>query len=72
MTTYKPFTKTINDEHGNQMVVCELYGTNECRNIHTPNKGCANCPMIAAMINQLHAFEEIYMQEQTENDGQGK
>ena len=67
MVTYKPLTKIVTDEKGSQMVACRCYGTEECRMIHTPN-GCAGCPMLAAIFNQLHAFEEIYMEETDTDD----
>lgn len=59
---YKPLTKkiTINNQ---ECVVCSLYGTGKCK-IHTNQiDGCANCPVIAAILNQLNAFEEIYAAE---------
>lgn len=61
MTTYEPLTKKIIDENGNPMVVCRLYGTEKCRNIHTPNP-CAGCPMVAKIMAQLNVFEEVYME----------
>ncbi len=62
MGEYKPLTKIITDEKGNQMIACRYYGTEECRKIHTPNR-CSDCPVLAAILNQLHVFEEIYMEE---------
>lgn len=62
MHTYLPLTKKIVDEKGHQMVVCQLYGTEKCREIHISNN-CINCPMIAKMMLQLNAFEEVYMEE---------
>lgn len=61
-TKYEPLTKIILDSNGREVVVCRYYGTATCRNIHK-NTGCANCPMIAAILNQLNAFEEVYMDE---------
>lgn len=66
MIAYEPLTKKITDENGNQMVVCRFHGTDKCRDIHTPNQ-CISCPMLAKMIIQLNAFEEVYMEE-TNND----
>lgn len=57
---YEPLTKKIIDKKGNQMVVCRLFGTNECL-IHKPI-GCNNCPMFKAILAQLNTFEEIYME----------
>ena len=62
MATYQPLTKIIIDEKGNQMVTCRYYGTEECRKIHTPSR-CSDCPMLAAIFNQLRVFEEIYTEE---------
>lgn len=64
MSKYEPLTKKITDDKGKQLVVCRLYGTNECH-IHKPN-GCNNCPMITAIITQLNAFEEIYQEDNYE------
>lgn len=60
MTTYKPLTKKIIGENGQQIVVCRYYGTDMCRKIHTPNE-CNCCPMIAAILEQLNIFEEVYL-----------
>lgn len=60
MGTYEPLTKKITDSKGKHMVVCRLYGTEECR-IHTPH-GCNSCPVFEAILSQLNAFEEIYME----------
>ncbi len=59
--SYEPLTKKVTDDKGNQMVVCRLYGTNECQ-IHKPN-GCNNCPMFRAILTQLNTFEEIYLED---------
>lgn len=61
MATYTPLTKKIIDDSGKEIVVCQYYGTKECRNIHTLNGCNQTCPMIRVMMNQLHAFEEVYL-----------
>lgn len=45
---------------GKQCVACINYGTDECQ-LHKGGNdvGCAKCPVMGAMLNQLHAFEEI-------------
>lgn len=65
MTDYIPLTKIIKQDD-KEFVVCKFYGTQECRSIHTPNAGCACCPMMAAILNQLHAFETCYMESEGE------
>lgn len=63
MTTnndYKPLTKLIKDDCGNEIIVCQLFGTSQCRNIHKPNECNLICPMVKAMMTQLHVFEEVY------------
>lgn len=58
---YRPLTKKININN-QDCIACSLYGTEECKKIHTGTiTGCADCPMIAAMLNQLFAFEEAYI-----------
>lgn len=61
MKNYQPLTKIITDELGNQSVACALLDTKDCQKLH--KNGCATCPMLAAMMNQLHTFEEIYMED---------
>lgn len=61
MTTYEPLTKKIIDADGNELVVCAYYGTEKCRDIH--KNECNSCPMMAAFIKQLNAFEEVYLDE---------
>ena len=65
MTEYKPLTKIIIVDN-KKYVVCAKYGTSECRTIHMPNDGCTACPMLAAILNQLHIFEECIL----ENEGE--
>lgn len=68
MITYKPLTKKIINQDGQQVVVCKYYGTDECRKIHKNSDGCNGCPMMAAVLNQLNVFEEIYLEEGDKND----
>lgn len=63
MTEYKPLTKIIIVDN-KEYVVCAKYGTSECRAIHMPNDGCTTCPMLAAIFNQLHIFEECILSDQ--------
>lgn len=60
MSTYTQLTKKLTDENNNQMVVCSQHGTEKCH-IHTPS-GCTNCPVFQAILRQLNAFEEVYME----------
>ncbi len=59
---YKPLTKKIIDENGQQIVVCRYYGTDQCLKIHTTPQ-CTYCPMMTAIVEQLNAFEEVYLDE---------
>lgn len=52
---YKELTKVV-EVDGKQCVACIKFNTSECL-IH--NGGCASCKMFAAILNQLHAYEEI-------------
>lgn len=61
MNNYQKLTKIIKDEHGNEQVACAFFGTEKCRAIHK-DKNCPTCPMIAAMMNQLAAFEDYFIQ----------
>ncbi len=63
---YDPLTKIIIGQDGREYVTCSMYGTEKCRLIHT-SQGCIDCPVMAAILNQLHIFEEIYME--GTNDG---
>lgn len=60
MNNYQKLTKIIKDEHGNEQVACVYFGTEKCRAIH--KGGCPTCPMIAAMMNQLSALEDYFIQ----------
>lgn len=59
---YEPLTKKIIDKKGQQIVVCRYYGTSKCREIHTAPDKCNCCPMMAAILEQLNVFEEIYLE----------
>lgn len=51
---YQPLTKVSDDGR----IECFLTGTEKCQ-IH--NGGCANCPVLNAILTQLNAFEEVYL-----------
>lgn len=55
---YRKLTKVIKLEDGRECVTCVNYGTEECH-IHKSGGNCSNCPMFAAILNQLYCFEEI-------------
>lgn len=59
---YTRLTKTISIE-GRECVTCIYYGTEMCR-IHKGIPDCNHCDVLAAILNQLHAFEEIFYEEQ--------
>jgi len=61
MIEYKSLTKIVT-VNGLQHVACAKSGTNECP-IHNGVAHCGECPVFAAILNQLRAFEEI-MEEQ--------
>ena len=52
---YTRLTKTTTVD-GRECVTCIYYGTEKCR-IHNGVAGCNQCDVLAAIINQLHAFE---------------
>ena len=58
---YYTLTKMVKDEDGNEVVACVNYDTEKCL-IHSAG-GCEKCPMFAAILNQLRAFEEILVDE---------
>lgn len=55
-------TKIVKDENGKEFVACAYWGTEKCSKIHK-NEGCATCPMIAVMLNQLHYYEECFAED---------
>ena len=61
MLKYSPLTKIITDKGGKENIACQFYGTEKCRDINIVS-GCMNCPMMSAILNQLHIFEKIYME----------
>lgn len=63
--TYQKLTKIIKDEKGREVVTCRFFGTDECRIIH--KNGCDTCPMMSVFLNQLNAFETIYLKDVSEN-----
>ena len=58
---YSTLTKVSKDNEGNEAVACINFGTEKCL-IHSAG-GCEKCPMFAAILNQLRAFEEILVEE---------
>lgn len=58
MSNYQRLTKVVTQHNGQEMIACSFYGTDKCRSIHT-KRGCLECPVFAAILNQLYAFEEI-------------
>lgn len=58
---YTRLTKVVTDEDGNSYVACVNYGTERCR-IHNGAPDCIRCPVLGAMLNQLHAFEEMIIE----------
>lgn len=56
---YRSLTKKVLIDN-QECVACAAYGTSECK-IHTGEaKGCSDCSVLAAIFNQLYAFEEAY------------
>lgn len=54
---YTRLTKTTIIE-GRECVSCIFHGTEMCR-IHKGISDCGHCDVFAAILNQLHAFEEV-------------
>ena len=57
MIEYKTLTKIVVVD-GRQYIACIKSGTEECP-IHKGVPNCGECPVFAAILNQLHCFEEI-------------
>lgn len=58
---YTRLTKTTTIE-GRECVSCIFHGTEMCR-IHKGISDCGHCDVFAAILNQLHAFENIIYEE---------
>lgn len=58
---YTRLTKTITVQ-GRECVACIYHGTKMCR-IHKGIPDCSHCEVFAAILNQLHAFENIIYEE---------
>ena len=58
---YTRLTKTTIIE-GRECVSCIFHGTEMCR-IHKGISDCGHCDVFAAILNQLHAFEEVVFEE---------
>lgn len=62
---YKPLTKKVKDQATGQLkIVCTLDGMEMCQ-IH--NGKCEECKSFQIILNQLNAFEEIYLSSDEEN-----
>jgi len=61
MGKYNRLTKYVIDKDGNRCAACVLHGTDGCRSIHK-GESCHNCPVLAAMITRLYAFEDAYLE----------
>jgi len=66
---YTKLTKVVKiDER--ECVACAFYGTEKCR-IHkdsnTPD--CCHCEVMGAILNQLRAFEEVFVESENRNEG---
>ncbi len=51
---------TSNEER--ECVACIYHGTEKCR-IHKGIPNCMHCDVFAAILNQLHAFEDMLCEE---------
>lgn len=60
---YIKLTKIVRDEHERERVACIDFGTERCR-IHSGVQDCAHCPMMLAIMNQLHEFESLIDEEE--------
>lgn len=58
---YTRLTKTVTVEE-RECVTCIYHGTEMCR-IHKGIPDCSHCEVFAAILNQLHAFENIICEE---------
>lgn len=58
---YTRLTKAVKIEE-RECVSCIYYGTEMCR-IHNGIPDCIHCEVFAAILNQLHAFENIICNE---------
>ena len=58
---YTRLTKTITIGE-RECVSCIYYGTEQCR-IHKGIPSCIHCDVFAAILNQLHGFENIIYEE---------
>lgn len=56
---YQSLTKVV-EINGNKCVTCAYFGTPKCL-IHKGESipDCTHCDVMGAILNQLHAFEEI-------------
>ncbi len=54
---YTRLTKKVKLTSGSECISCINFGTPQCH-LHNGTPDCSHCPMLAAIFNQLHAFEE--------------
>jgi hypothetical protein len=55
---YTRLTKVVKHSDGKESVACINFDTERCL-IHNGFPDCSHCPVFAAIINQLCAFEDI-------------
>lgn len=58
MEDYRRLTKTITID-GRETVVCAFRGAQHC------SSQCASCPVMDAILKQLCAFEEVFLEART-------
>lgn len=57
---YARLTKIVKGQDGRDCVTCVNFGTERCH-IHNEVPDCIHCPVLGAILNQLHAFEDIVL-----------
>lgn len=50
---------------GQECIVCAAYNSEQCMIHNQSGAGCATCPLLGGMIQQLCAFEDVYTQTQS-------
>ena len=63
---YTKLTKIVT-VNGAECIACAYYGTDRCR-IHKEERtpDCCHCKVMGAILNQLHAFEEVFTEKEKE------
>lgn len=64
---YARLTKIVKGQDGRDCVTCVNFGTERCH-IHNEVPDCIHCPVLGAILNQLHAFEDIVLDSQNIHD----